>query len=109
MYSDDLRIDAKLQAGGRTHGLVTGLPREETICPPDSPGFTDHISLPNGVVLSSGSFFRVASPRGNRRFVFRRAHIDSGEVTAWGPINCVDEGWHKFYFNRMLGVLQWVS
>jgi hypothetical protein len=85
----------------RSHGIATGLPREETIRPPNSPGYRPELQLADGTLLRGGDVFTVEVKRRNYmrahlRFVFRRARIDDNEITAWGPIGSEHDGWRTF-------------
>ena len=102
---EEVRLEIRAEAPTRTHGIVTGLPREETIRPPDTPGYAARCELPDGRVLTGGDIFAVMTrrvpgvPSKDRamRFVFRRVHEATGEITAWGPVQgTVDERWHTF-------------
>ena len=95
-YTEELRLEIKAQAPGRTHGLVTGLPREETIRPPDAPGFLDHCYLPDGTKLVGGTIFNAyISKHGVMQFVFRRMNMFDRQITAWGPVHGrINDGWH---------------
>ena len=98
---EEVRLEIRAEAPTRTHGIVTGLPREETIRPPDTPGYAARCELPDGRVLTGGDIFEVMVRRGTNwhplRFVFRRVHEATGEITAWGPVQGrVDERWHTF-------------
>ena len=98
---EDVRLEIRAEAPTRTHGIVTGLPREETIRPPDSPGYAARVELPDGRVLTGGDIFQALKMSGPQlkplRFVFRRVHKATGEITAWGPVRGrSDERWHTF-------------
>ena len=98
---EEVRLEIRAEAPTRTHGIVTGLPREETIRPPDTPGYSARCELPDGRVLTGGDIFEAKIRRDGiwwvRRFVFRRVHEATGEITAWGPVRGrVDERWHTF-------------
>lgn len=107
-FDERARQEARLLAPSRTRGIATDLPRDEIVRPPDAPGYIDRLVLCDGTVLTPGTIFIVANSRDWRRrprMVFRRAHIDTQIITAWGPISGPSERWHTFLPCEVLGLL----